>query len=93
MIAAYRKREEVVKFLAKAGADTMSIVTRQSGVGSATAAGVSRLRGASTKQQTAYLEAKMLCSSPDCSGRDIMIIKCTGCRHARYCGEPCQLAH
>ena len=42
-------------------------------------------------EQIAYLEAKMHCSNPGCSGAGIM--KCTGCKQVRYCGEACQLAH
>jgi ankyrin repeat protein len=55
-----------------------------------TAADVSRNFGASA-EQTAYLEAKMHCSYPGCSGAGIK--KCTGCKKARYCGQQCQLAH
>jgi hypothetical protein len=50
----------------------------------------SRFSGAST-EQIAYLEAKTHCSNTGCSGAGIM--KCTGCKQARYCGEQCQLAH
>ena len=31
------------------------------------------------------------CAAPGCSGAGIL--KCTGCKQARYCGEPCELAH
>jgi ankyrin repeat protein len=55
-----------------------------------TAADVSRRFGAPA-EQTAYLEAKMHCTNPGCSGAGIK--KCTGCKQARYCGQPCQLAH
>ena len=84
MIASHEKHTDVVRWLVKAGADT------QAPLGDSTAASLSRRVGASA-EQTAYLEAKTHCSSPGCSGAGIM--KCTGCKQARYCGEPCQLAH
>jgi ankyrin repeat protein len=55
-----------------------------------TAADVSRRFGAPASQ-IAYLEAKMQCSNPGCSGAGLK--KCTGCKQARYCGQQCQLAH
>jgi hypothetical protein len=85
MIASAKKHEEVVKWLVKAGADTQSII----GI-TGTAASISKEVGASA-EQTAYLEAKMHCSSPGCSGAGVM--KCTGCKQTRYCGVTCQLAH
>jgi hypothetical protein len=57
---------------------------------SITAAYLSKHAGASA-EQTAYLLAKTHCSNTGCSGAGIM--KCTRCKQARYCGEPCQLAH
>jgi hypothetical protein len=42
-------------------------------------------------EQFAYIQAKSHCSSPNCSGAGLL--KCTGCRRARYCGEKCQLIH
>jgi ankyrin repeat protein len=84
MIASIRKHEEVVKWLVKAGADT------QIADHTYTAADYSRGARASA-EQTSYLEAKTKCSNPQCSGAGIM--KCTGCRQARYCREACQLAH
>jgi hypothetical protein len=84
MVASAEKQLEVVKWLVKAGADT------QIAEGSVIAAQFSKAAGAST-EQTAYLEAKTHCSNAGCSGAGIM--KCTGCKQARYCGEACQLAH
>ena len=84
MMATSQKHHEVVTWLVKAGADTQAVV------GHDTAADISREVRASA-EQTAYLEAKTHCSSPGCGGAGIM--KCTGCRQARYCGEVCQLAH
>jgi hypothetical protein len=33
----------------------------------------------------------MHCSNTGCSGAGIK--RCPACKQARYCGEPCQLAH
>jgi hypothetical protein len=44
-----------------------------------------------TAEQTTYLEAKMHCSSPGCSG--VGLLNCKGCENVRYCGTACQLAH
>jgi ankyrin repeat protein len=85
MAAANRKHADVVKWLVKAGANPNTSIDHWG-----TAADLSKEAGASA-EQTAYLEAKMHCSSPGCSGAGIM--KCTECKQARYCGEPCQLAH
>jgi ankyrin repeat protein len=84
MMASHSKHQEVVKWLVKEGADT------QADQGTVTAAHLSEAAGAST-EQTAYLEAKTHCSNVGCSGAGIM--KCTGCKQARYCGEACQLTH
>jgi hypothetical protein len=88
MAATQMKHADIVKWLIKAGADTQATLKFE-GTGY-TAAVVSRHVGASA-DQTAYLEAKTHCSSPGCSGTGLL--KCTGCRQARYCGEACQLAH
>jgi hypothetical protein len=88
MAAAYNKQADAVTWLVKAGANTQaSISTDDSEI---TAATISNTVGASA-EQTAYLEAKTHCSSLGCSGAGVM--KCTGCKQARYCGEACQLAH
>jgi hypothetical protein len=84
MAASAKKHQEVVKWLVKAGADTQVARNTMS------AADISRKAGASA-EQTAYLESKTHCSSPGWSGAGIM--KCTGCKQARYCGAACQLAH
>jgi hypothetical protein len=85
MIAAHQKDEITVKWLVKAGSNTQ-ILTH----GGETAASISCLAGASA-ELTAYLDAKTHCLSPGCSGAGLL--KCTGCRQARYCGETCQLVH
>jgi ankyrin repeat protein len=87
MIASFAKHDKIVKWLVKAGADTSSSLHRVRG---STAAFASETAGASA-EQTAYLEAKTHCSNVGCTGAGIM--KCTGCKQARYCGEACQLAH
>jgi hypothetical protein len=87
IIAPVSKHAHIVKWLVKAGADLNSTLHQDS---SHTAAGLSREFGASAAQ-TAYLEAKTHCSSQGCSG--VGLLKCTGCRQARYCGEACQLSH
>jgi hypothetical protein len=87
MVASYRKRQEIVKWLVKSGADTQAIINNDPNI---TAAFLSRDVGASV-EQTAYLEAKTHCSHVGCNGAGIM--KCTRCKQARYCGEACQLAH
>lgn len=84
MDAAYGSKAEVIKYLAKR-ADTQSS-HQQWG----TAADISRSSGG-PDEQTKYLMAKAHCSNPACSGAGIT--KCTGCKKARYCGQPCQLAH
>jgi hypothetical protein len=89
MAASFNKHAEVVTWLIKAGADTQ-IAIKNEGSSAVTAAYMSREYGASA-EQTAYLEAKTHCSNTGCSGAGIM--KCTSCKQARYCGEPCQLAH
>jgi ankyrin repeat protein len=85
MSASFGKHEEVVVWLVKAGADTQATFDSN-----ATAAILSSQIGASTSQ-TAYLEAKEHCSNPGCGGAGLK--KCPACKQARYCGEPCQLAH
>jgi hypothetical protein len=42
-------------------------------------------------EQTAYLMSRTHCSNPSCEGAGSM--KCTRCKHARYCGEQCQRVH
>jgi ankyrin repeat protein len=84
MVASYNKHTDIVKWLVKAGADPRASASL------GMAADLSKRAGASA-EQTAYLEAKTHCSSPGCSGAGIM--KCTGCKQARYCGERCQVAH
>jgi ankyrin repeat protein len=83
MEASARRLTEIVTWLVKAGANTKTSSRYR------TAGDVSKKAGAPA-EQTAYLEAKTHCSHSDCSGAGIM--KCTGCKQARYCGEPCQLA-
>jgi ankyrin repeat protein len=91
MAASANKRAEVVIWLVKAGADTQASTSRSIEAGDAkTAANFSLYYGASP-EQTAYLEAKTHCSSIGCSGAGVM--KCTGCKQARYCEAACQLAH
>jgi hypothetical protein len=87
MVASALKHQEVVKWLVKAGADTQTFVDDST---NSTAASLSRDVGASA-EQTAYLEAKTHCSNVGCSGAGMM--KCTGCKQARYCREACQLVH
>jgi hypothetical protein len=84
MAASYNKHTSIVKWMVKAGADPR--ISSPWGM----AADLSKEIGASA-EQTAYLEAKTHCSSPGCSGAGIM--KCTGCKQARYCSALCQLAH
>jgi hypothetical protein len=87
IVASVEKHQEIVKWLIKAGADTQALYNNHP---NATAAAFSRDCGAST-EQTEYLEAKTHCSDAGCSGAGVM--KCTGCKQARYCGEVCQLLH
>jgi ankyrin repeat protein len=83
----HKETADVVAYLVKAGANpTLSL----RGAYHCTAADISRARKASA-EQTVYLEAKSHCSNVDCSGAGIL--KCTGCKRARYCGEACQLVH
>jgi hypothetical protein len=88
MVASVLKHADIVRWLVKAGADTQASAAVDGA--EFTAATVSKYVGASP-EQTAYLEAKTHCSHVDCSGAGVL--KCTGCRQARYCGEACQLAH
>jgi ankyrin repeat protein len=77
--------KSIAAYLIKKGADPQASEHKYG-----TAADISRIVGAPA-EQTAYLEAKMHCSYPSCSGGGIK--KCTGCKQERYCGERCQLAH
>jgi hypothetical protein len=86
MAASAGKHTVVVTWLVKAGADTQAT----SALFDNSAAVLSSHVGASA-EQTAYLEAKTHCSNTDCSGAGLK--KCPACKQARYCGEPCQLAH
>jgi hypothetical protein len=88
MAATFGKHADIVRWLVKAGADTQACATFRGT--EVTAATVSKHFGASV-EQTAYLEAKTHCSYSGCSGAGLL--KCTGCKQARYCGEACQLAH
>jgi ankyrin repeat protein len=88
MIASALTHTGVVKWLVKAGANIRAFIANEGSNG--TAATISKQFGASP-EQTAYLEAKTHCSHPGCSGTGLL--KCTGCRQARYCGKVCQLAH
>jgi ankyrin repeat protein len=90
MMASAEKHEEVVVWLVKAGADTQATTAVYSNGESVTAADASKRFGASASQ-TAYLEAKTHCSNTSCSSAGLK--KCPACKQARYCGEPCQLAH
>jgi hypothetical protein len=87
MIASIKKHSEVIKWLVKAGADAQALFNNNTNT---TAAALSRHVGASAAQ-TAYLDAKTHCFNAGCSGAGI--VKCTGCKQARSCGEACQLAH
>jgi hypothetical protein len=89
MVASMKKHSEVVKWLVKAGADTQAIYVRPDGI-SINAAAASRIGGASA-EQTAYLEDKTHCSNPGCSGAGLL--KCTGCKQARYCRQERHRAH
>jgi hypothetical protein len=88
MLASYTKRDGVIRFLLRNGADAQAFSS--DGPSDGTAADASREGGAPVTQ-TEYLEAKAHCSNRDCSGAGLK--KCTGCKQARYCGEACQLAH
>jgi hypothetical protein len=88
MIATLRKHVDVVRWLVKAGANTQGSIAADGC--KLTAAVFSKVIGASV-EQTAYLEAKTHCSHSGCSG--VGLLKCMGCRQARYCGEAFQLAH
>jgi ankyrin repeat protein len=90
MMASANKHEDLVRWLAKAGADTQAFPSIDGSEFNYTAAFFSKHFVASA-EQTAYLEAKTHCSHPGCSGAGLK--KCTGCRQARYCGRACQLAH
>jgi ankyrin repeat protein len=85
MIATFRKHMDVVRRLVKAGAES------QAADGSKITAAMFSKHVDAPAEQTAYLEAKTHCSHYNCNGAGV--IKCTGCRQARYCGEACQLAH
>jgi hypothetical protein len=85
MVAASEKHHKIVAYLMRHGADPQASAPR-----CGTAADVSKRYGAPTAQ-TAYLEAKTQCSNPGCAGAGFK--KCTGCKHVRYCGQQCQLAH
>jgi ankyrin repeat protein len=84
MAAAHCKRDKVIRWLTKHGANSQT--SAQLG----TAAGVSRITGAPA-EQTAYLEAKAHCSNPGCGG--VGLRNCQGCKQVRYCGVVCGLAH
>jgi ankyrin repeat protein len=79
------KHKSIAAYLIKKGANPQAVDPEYG-----TAADVSRTFGASASQ-IAYLEAKMHCSNPGCSGAGLK--KCTGCKQARYCGQECQLLH
>jgi hypothetical protein len=79
------KHQSIAAYLIKKGANPQASDPRFG-----TVVDVSRRFGAPA-EQIAYLEAKMHCSYPGCSGAGIK--KCTGCKQARYCGQQCQLAH
>jgi hypothetical protein len=90
MAASANKHAEVCIWLIKAGADPQAVMHFPGGDATATAAELSRVAGASAAQ-IAYLEAKTHCSNPGCSGAGLM--KCTGCKQARYCQQQCQQVH
>jgi ankyrin repeat protein len=85
MIATLRKHVDVVRWLIKAGAGP------QPADGSEITAAMFSKHVDAPAEQTAYLEAKTHCSHFGCSSAGVM--KCMGCRQARYCGEACKLAH
>jgi ankyrin repeat protein len=88
MVASARNHPGIVKWLVKAGADTQGFIENEGNDGTATT--ISKDFVAST-EQTAYLISKTHCSNTGCSGAGLL--KCTGCRQARYCVEACQLTH
>jgi ankyrin repeat protein len=85
MLAAECRHAALTKWLVKAGADPQARNSENE-----TAADISRASGASP-EQTAYLEAKVHCSQPGCSGAGTK--KCQGCMQGRYCGPACHVAH
>jgi hypothetical protein len=107
MIASVHKDTEIVVWLVKAGAnpqasykhtDLIEYIVKAGIQPSASfvhgtvcnAADISR-EAKATAEQIAYLDAKAHCSSYPCSGAGLL--KCTGCKQARYCGQQCQVAH
>jgi hypothetical protein len=76
MMASINKQQEIVKWLVKAGADTQ--IANEFGL---IASDFSNM-GRAPSELTAYLEAKMHCSSPSCSGAGVK--KCTGCKQVWY---------
>jgi ankyrin repeat protein len=85
MVASHGGHAKIVHLLIKHGADSQACSPEFG-----TAADFSKEFGAPV-ELTEYLEAKMNCSNPSCSGAGIK--KCTGCKQARYCEQACQLAH
>jgi hypothetical protein len=83
--ASARKHKSIAAWLIKNGANPQAVDPVLG-----TLADVSRKFGAPA-DQIAYLEAKMHCTNPGCSGAGLK--KCTGCKQERYCGQQCQLAH
>jgi ankyrin repeat protein len=75
-VASAGKHKSITAWLIKKGANPQAF---NSAFG--TVADISRKVGASA-EQTAYLEVKMYCSNPGCSGAGLK--KCTGCKQARY---------
>jgi hypothetical protein len=85
MAASKNKRNEIVRWLLKKGANAQATLHEGFGI----AADISKDVGAPA-EQTAYIEARTHCANPGCSGAGLK--KCARCLEVFFCSKCCQVA-
>ena len=91
--ASVHKHTEVVKYLARHGADLNQVVSTTGESPSSLALLSDDILPPPDPELAAYLEAKARCANPGCERGGLGLKKCSRCQKARYCGAECQKIH